>query len=71
MFFPYKFYEKYNYHNELGLNKSWFCFFDSIYTRVSNLGQILSSKEAIRLIRGATYARVYTVLYVSYFITFF
>ena len=47
---------------ELGLNKSWFCFFDSTYTRVSNLGQILISKEAIQLIRWATYTRVYTVI---------
>ena len=50
---------------ELGLNNSWFCFFDSTYTQVSKLGQILSSKEAIRLIRGATYTRVYTVLYIE------
>ena len=36
-------------------------FFTSTYTRVSNFGQHLSSEITIRLIRGATYTRVYTV----------
>ena len=29
--------------------------------RVSNFGQILNSKKSLRLIRGSTYTRVYTV----------
>jgi hypothetical protein len=34
----------------------------STYTRVFNLGQNIESKMMIRLIRGSTYTRVYTVI---------
>ena len=49
-----------NYTNqETGLNQ--FIPF-STYTRVSNFGQNSSFRMTVRLIRGATYTRVYTVI---------
>jgi len=38
--------------------------------RVSNFGQNKASKMALRLIRGSTYTRVYTVIKIFKFSTF-
>ena len=46
-----------------GIHK-FFLILNSTYTQVSNFGKDLSSKMTIRLIRGATYTRVYTVIIV-------
>ncbi len=43
-----------------------FLFNHSTYTRVFNFGQNIESKMTIRLIRGSTYTRVYTVYYYYY-----
>ena len=41
----------------------WMLPLNLTYTRVSNFGQNLSYKMTVRLIRGVTYTRVYTVIY--------
>ncbi len=44
------------------LTVKYLSFIYSTYMRVSNFGQIFNSKKSLRLIRGSTYTRVYTVI---------